>query len=138
METQISTPRRKSWAIFRPTETVERVLQELVLVYSEIAPTSAEDEMAFIILEKALQDLLECRQLNRGIRTTDNYVWALEVEFAACVGLSGRINILLPYAISELENTQKLARPIAVYVHGKVKMDNIKQLLRAVLRTLNR
>jgi len=137
METQISTPRRKGWAIFRPTETVERVLQELVLVYSEIAPTSAEDEMAFIILEKALQDLLECRQLNRGTCTTDNYVWALEVEFAACVGLSGRINILLPYAISELENTQKLARPIAVYVHGKVRMDNIKQLLRTIVHALN-
>ena len=138
METQISTPRRKSWAIFRPTETVERVLQELVLVYSEIAPTSAEDEMAFIILEKALQDLLECRQLNRGIRTTDNYVWALEVEFAACVGLSGRINILLPYAAGGGNDIQNLDRQIAVYVHGKVRMDNIKQLLRAVLRALNR
>ena len=138
METQISTPRRKGWAIFRPTETVERVLQELVLVYSEIAPTSAEDEMAFIILEKALQDLLECRQLNRGIRTTDNYVWALEVELAACVGLSGRINILLPYAAGGGNDIQNLDRQIAVYVHGKVRMDNIKQLLRAVLRALNR
>ena len=132
---QIS-PRLEGWQKYRPNRVTEDLIEKLTNTYAGIAPSSKDDEVDHIVIERNLATLLENRNLQRETNSDDNYTWALSADFAVCPALPGtsRIKILFPYKNTE---NKKLDRPLAVYVNGEIWQRYIGVLFRKITTKLN-
>jgi hypothetical protein len=124
-------PRLVNWKECEERGEVEGLLLTLTSAYRKLAPLSGQGPA--VALEQAVQNTVGFKRLDRLVRTTDGYIWAIAVEFRAGFDKRGRIKILLPYAKKQAGWLTSLEQCISVHQRGAVETHDVAIALRNLL-----